>query len=262
MKHNSRIIEWFWYEYSLLVSLQAVLEPAGTSQNHSTQRKYLSKLDDLPNTVMLLEITMDNSQTAAILNTTSLLVVVWRVLSGFLMPRYLPRLMKVMCMILALQARTSHVTYTLHHMTPNGQYPATATVMSIKLCRWIAFVEPVSSLVFIAFIVLFVLVVLVVLVRLNGRISLASGSLNWTDVARSSMRRAKGQGKAYVEILEMKLVSSSFPGHLLLSLCESYEWIITGVEVNLATNRRVVIMHANFAFGHDYKVLLIIENRD
>jgi len=31
--------------------------------------------------------------------------------------------MKHMCIILAEHASTSHVTYTLHHTTPNGQYP-------------------------------------------------------------------------------------------------------------------------------------------
>lgn len=73
---------------------------------------------------MLLEMTIERSQTAAILKATIRFVVAWRVFRGFLMPRYRPRLMNVMCMILAEQARTSHVTYTLHQATPNGQYPA------------------------------------------------------------------------------------------------------------------------------------------
>lgn len=40
--------------------------------------------------------------------------------------------MKHMCMMLAEQANTSHVTYTLHHTTPNGQYPEAQSIIIIN----------------------------------------------------------------------------------------------------------------------------------
>lgn len=79
----------------------------------------------IPNTVIELDTSMDSSQTRAILRTTVLVVVLCLVFSGFLIPRYRPKLMKHMCIIEAEQARTSHVTYTLHHTIPNGQFPET-----------------------------------------------------------------------------------------------------------------------------------------
>lgn len=79
----------------------------------------------LPKTVMELETNMASNHTAAILKPTIRLVDVCRVLNGFRMPRYRPSEMKHMCIMLAEHASTSHVTYTLHQSTPNGQYPAT-----------------------------------------------------------------------------------------------------------------------------------------
>lgn len=74
---------------------------------------------------------MASNHTAAILKPTIRLVDVCLVRKGFRMPRYRPNEMKHMCIMLAEQASTSHVTYTLHHTTPNGQYPATFnTVLS------------------------------------------------------------------------------------------------------------------------------------
>lgn len=78
----------------------------------------------LPNTVIELDTTMDSSQTRAILKTTVLVVVLCLVFRGFLIPRYRPKLMKHMCIMEALHASTSHVTYTLHQMIPKGQLPA------------------------------------------------------------------------------------------------------------------------------------------
>lgn len=39
------------------------------------------------------------------------------------MPKYLPKLMKHICRMLAEHASTSHVTYMLHHVNPKGQNP-------------------------------------------------------------------------------------------------------------------------------------------
>lgn len=83
----------------------------------------LKNVKVIPNTVIELDTSMDSSQTRAILRTTVLVVVLCRVFRGFLIPRYLPRLMKHMCMMEAEQANTSHVTYTLHQMIPKGQLP-------------------------------------------------------------------------------------------------------------------------------------------
>lgn len=77
--------------------------------------------DDLPNTVIDDDISMASSHTRAILNPVSRFVEVCRDPNGFLMPKYLPKLMKHMCKILAEQANTSHVTYTLHQTDPKGQ---------------------------------------------------------------------------------------------------------------------------------------------
>lgn len=38
-----------------------------------------------------------------------------------------------MCIILAEHASTSHVTYTLHHTTPNGQYPENSKRREAKM---------------------------------------------------------------------------------------------------------------------------------
>lgn len=75
----------------------------------------------IPNTVMELDTTIDNNQTKAILRTIVLVVVLCLVFNGFRMPKYRPKLMKHMCIIEEEHANTSHVTYTLHHMTPKGQ---------------------------------------------------------------------------------------------------------------------------------------------
>lgn len=64
----------------------------------------------LPNTVIELETNIAKSHTTAILNPTIRLVDVCLVLSGLRMPKYLPREMKHMCIMLAEQASTSHVT--------------------------------------------------------------------------------------------------------------------------------------------------------
>lgn len=77
--------------------------------------------DDLPNTVIDDDISMASSHTRAILNPVSRFVEVCRDPNGFLMPKYLPKLMKHMCKMLAEQANTSHVTYTLHQTDPKGQ---------------------------------------------------------------------------------------------------------------------------------------------
>lgn len=42
--------------------------------------------------------------------------------------------MKHMCMMEAEQARTSHVTYTLHQTTPNGHLPAKKTILRFFGC--------------------------------------------------------------------------------------------------------------------------------
>lgn len=64
----------------------------------------------LPKTVMEEEISMARSHTSAILKLVKRFVELWREPSGFLMPKYLPRLMKHMCRMLAEHANTSHVT--------------------------------------------------------------------------------------------------------------------------------------------------------
>lgn len=43
--------------------------------------------------------------------------------NGFRMPMYRLMLMKHICNILDEHAKTSQVTYTLHHIPPNGQWP-------------------------------------------------------------------------------------------------------------------------------------------
>jgi hypothetical protein len=66
---------------------------------------------DSPRTVMELDTSIDRSHTSAILNPTSLFVeYACRVLSGLRIPRYRPRLMKHMCIMLAEHASTSQVT--------------------------------------------------------------------------------------------------------------------------------------------------------
>lgn len=74
-----------------------------------------------PKSVIELDTSIERAQTRAILMPTRRLVEEWRVLRGLRMPRYRPRLMKHMCMMLEEQASTSHVTYTLHQTTPSGQ---------------------------------------------------------------------------------------------------------------------------------------------
>lgn len=80
-------------------------------------------IHSLPNTVIDDDISMARSHTSAILNPVSRFVELCRDPNGFLMPKYLPKLMKHMCKMLAEQANTSHVTYTLHHVNPKGQLP-------------------------------------------------------------------------------------------------------------------------------------------
>lgn len=64
----------------------------------------------LPNTVIDDDMSMARSHTRAILNPVSRFVELCRDPKGFLMPKYLPKLMKHMCKILAEHANTSHVT--------------------------------------------------------------------------------------------------------------------------------------------------------
>ena len=66
---------------------------------------------------------MARSHTSAILKPVSRFVELCRDPNGFLIPKYLPKLMKHICKMLAEHANTSHVTYILHHVNPNGQYP-------------------------------------------------------------------------------------------------------------------------------------------
>lgn len=77
----------------------------------------------LPNTVIDDDISIASIHTSAILKPVNRLVELWRDPRGFLMPKYRPRLMKHMCKMLAEQAKTSHVTYMLHHVIPKGQNP-------------------------------------------------------------------------------------------------------------------------------------------
>lgn len=74
-----------------------------------------------PKPVIEDEISIARSHTRAILKLVRRFVELCREPSGFLMPKYRPRLMKHMCRMLAEHARTSHVTYMLHHVIPNGQ---------------------------------------------------------------------------------------------------------------------------------------------
>lgn len=53
-------------------------------------------------------------------------------LNGLRIPRQRPKLMTHICRIDAEQAKTSLVTYTLHHATPRGQYPANITTHTIS----------------------------------------------------------------------------------------------------------------------------------
>lgn len=66
---------------------------------------------------------MARSHTSAILKPVRRFVELWRDPNGFLMPKYLPKLMKHICRMLAEHASTSHVTYMLHHVNPKGQNP-------------------------------------------------------------------------------------------------------------------------------------------
>ena len=56
------------------------------------------------------EMSIANIHTRAILKPVNRFVELWRDPSGFLMPKYRPRLMKHMCKMLAEHAKTSHVT--------------------------------------------------------------------------------------------------------------------------------------------------------
>lgn len=80
-------------------------------------------MKSLPNTVIDEDISMARSHTSAILKPVSRFVELCRDPNGFLMPKYLPKLMKHMCKMLAEHASTSHVTYMLHHVNPKGQNP-------------------------------------------------------------------------------------------------------------------------------------------
>lgn len=66
----------------------------------------------------------DSAQVRATFMPTSRLVAyLCLVFSGFRIPRYLPKLMQHMCIMLDEHANTSQDTYTLHQAIPNGQYP-------------------------------------------------------------------------------------------------------------------------------------------
>ncbi len=49
------------------------------------------------------------------------------------MPRYLPKLMKHICIMLQEHAKTSHDMYTLHQTIPRGQYPVKKRMMYVIL---------------------------------------------------------------------------------------------------------------------------------
>lgn len=76
-----------------------------------------------PSTVIELETIIAITQTIAILIPAKRFVERCLEPRGFRIPRYRPRLMKHICRILEEHANTSHVTYTLHQVTPRGQYP-------------------------------------------------------------------------------------------------------------------------------------------
>lgn len=81
-----------------------------------------------PRIVMGLVIRADNSHAKAILSKTALRDTssgVWRAWIGFLMPIYLPTLMKHIWSIDELQHRTSQVTQRLQIVDPNGHSPET-----------------------------------------------------------------------------------------------------------------------------------------
>lgn len=110
-------------QFRLLFSERTIISNESNAQGRTFKNLIL------PKTVIELETNMASNHTAAILKPTIRLVDVCLVRKGFRMPRYRPNEMKHMCIMLAEQASTSHVTYTLHHTTPNGQYPATFNVI-------------------------------------------------------------------------------------------------------------------------------------
>lgn len=95
-------------EWSLSVLTRtAIYSPKGEFDDYKKNSKWIN---DIPNTVIDDDINMARSHTSAILKPVSRFVEPVRDCNGFLIPKYLPKLIKHICKILAEHASTSHVT--------------------------------------------------------------------------------------------------------------------------------------------------------